>query len=150
MKNNLENIKALRARSGASIIAVKLALVEADGDAEKALLVLQKMGAIIAKKKERRTALAGVVDAYLHHDSKVGVLLELKSETDFVARNREFKDLAHGIAMHIAATDPENKEALLVEPFIRDESRTIADLITEATHKFGEHIEIGKFIRYEI
>lgn len=150
MKNNLEDIKALRARSGASIMAVKSALADADGDFEKALLVLQKMGAVVAKKKEGRAASAGIVDAYLHHDLRVGVLLELKSETDFVARNQEFKSLAHGIAMHIAATDPENHGALLEEPFIRDESRKIIDLITEASAKFGERIEISRFTRYEI
>ena len=131
-------------------MAVKKALADADGDFAKALLVLQEMGAVVAKKKEGRVASAGVIDTYLHHDARVGVLLELKSETDFVARNQEFKDLAHSIALHVAATDPENREALLEEPFIRDESRKIGDLITEASAKFGERIEISRFTRYEI
>ncbi len=101
-----DNIKELRDKTDVSIMICKKALEEAGGDMEKALLVLRKEGARMADKKSSRSLNAGVVEAYIHSTKQVGVLVELKCETDFVAKNEEFQEYAHNIAMHIAAAEP--------------------------------------------
>lgn len=147
---NAQLIKILRDETGASIMMIKKALIEAAGDREKALAVLKSLGEVAAAKKESRETHAGRVEAYIHGGGRVGVLLELRSETDFVSRNEEFIHLAHNIAMHIAAMNPENVETLRAQPYIRDEKQTIADLIQHATASFNEHIEIRRFARFEL
>jgi len=104
--SELEAIKELRARTGAGMMDCKKALLEADGDIQKAIDVLRKKGVAKAESKAGRAAKEGIIEAYIHPGSKLGVLLELNCETDFVALNEEFQQLAHDIAMHIAATDP--------------------------------------------
>lgn len=104
--SELEAIKELRARIGAGMMDCKKALLEADGDVQKAIDVLRKKGVAKAESKAGRAAKEGIIEAYIHPGSKLGVLLELNCETDFVALNEEFQQLAHDIAMHIAATDP--------------------------------------------
>ncbi len=104
--SELEAIKELRARTGAGMMDCKKALLEADGDVQKAIDVLRKKGVAKAESKAGRAAKEGIIEAYIHPGSKLGVLLELNCETDFVALNEEFQQLAHDIAMHIAATDP--------------------------------------------
>lgn len=126
------------------------ALEEADGDKEKAVAILKSKGAEIASKKGDRTLGAGTVAAYIHSGETVGVLLELLCETDFVGKNPEFKATAKEIAMHVAAMKPENVAELLEQPFIKDTSKTIADIINGTVQKFGERTEIGQFIRYSI
>jgi elongation factor Ts len=107
MSIDLSTITKVREMTGAGIVDVKKALVEGDGDMEKAVEILRKKGAVkAAKKAAERTATEGVVEAYTHAGGKVGVLVELLCETDFVARNEEFKALAHDLALHIAAADP--------------------------------------------
>ena len=128
----------------------KTALEEAGGDKEKAIALLKAKGAEIASKKGGRTLGAGTVVSYIHSGDTVGVLLELYSETDFVAKNPEFKTVAKEIAMHIAAMKPETIEELLAQPFIKDPSKTIADIINGTVQKFGERTEIGHFTRYSI
>lgn len=148
--SDIETIKTLREETGAGIMDVKEALTEADGDIEKARALLKERGLEIAKKKAGRDIREGVVHAYIHNNDKVGVLLTLYCETDFVARNNEFKELANDIAMHIAAMDPSSSEELLEQPFVKDVSMTVGELITEATAKIGERIELGSFVRYAI
>ncbi|GAH59901.1 unnamed protein product [marine sediment metagenome] len=143
-------VKQLRDKTNASMMDCKKALTEAKGDGEKALKILQKKGQLIAMKKSGREAEQGIIEAYIHSNKKIGVLLELKCETDFVARNEEFKGLAHDLAMHVAAMDPENEKSLLKEPFIKNEEITVKDLIDEKIAKLGENIKIGEFIRYEL
>ncbi len=128
----------------------KRALEETEGDEKKALKVLDKKGAEKAIKKSTREAKQGLVEAYIHNDGKKGVILELNCETDFVARNEQFKELAHDLAMHIAAMAPKDSKELLSQPFIKDEQKTIGDLIKETIAKLGENIKIGKFLRLEI
>lgn len=145
-----EEIKALRDETGLSIMQCKKALEEAGGDKAKALAILKEQGASIAAKKGDRTLGAGIVSSYIHASGTVGVLLELLCETDFVAKNPEFKSLAYDIAMHVAAMNPENSEELLGQPFIKDTSRTIGDMVNGAVQKFGERTEIGQYTRFSI
>ncbi len=143
-------VKQLREKTGASMMECKKALEETKGDEKKALNILCKKEKDIALKKSKREAKQGVVDSYIHSNKKIGVLLELNCETDFVARNEEFKKLAHDLAMHIAGMDSENEKSLLKELFVKNLDITIADLIQEKITRLGENIKIGKFVRYEL
>ncbi|PIR69511.1 MAG: translation elongation factor Ts [Candidatus Niyogibacteria bacterium CG10_big_fil_rev_8_21_14_0_10_46_36] len=150
MSNDLETVKQLREETGVSIMACKRALSQSGGDMEKAKEILRKESDAVAIKKTDRETKAGVIDAYIHSNKKVGVLLEVRSETDFVARSPEFEALAHDIAMHIAASTPESVDDLLSQPFIKDMSMTIGDKIKEAIQKFGENIEVAQFERFSL
>jgi elongation factor Ts len=145
-----EEIKALREATGLSIMQCREALEAAGGDRNKALELLQKKAGEIAAKKGDRTLGAGVVVSYIHTGETVGVLLELLSETDFVAKNPEFKAAAKDIAMHVAAMNPENTAELLEQAFIKDPSKKISDLVNNTIQKFGERTEIGHFARFSI
>lgn len=146
----LDKIKQLRDETGASIGDIRAALAESGGEVLRTKEVLrQKLGAI-AERKASRVVRAGVVDAYIHSNNRIGVLLELHCETDFVARNPEFRMLAHDLAMHIAAMAPADFKTLNTQEYVRDPSRTIGDIVREAIGKFGENIKIGNFVRFEI
>jgi elongation factor Ts len=145
-----EQIKQLRQKTGFSIMECKRALEEAEGDEDKALKILEKKGGEKAIKKSQRETKEGLIEAYIHNTGKIGVILELNCETDFVARNSQFKELAHDLAMHIAAMDPQDLEELLSQPFIKDEQKTIEELVNEAIAKLGENIKIRKFVRLEV
>jgi len=145
-----ELVKQLREKTGASIMDCKKALEDAKGDGEKATKILKEKDKLTAMKKSERTANQGIIEAYVHANAKIGVLLELKCETDFVARNSEFKELAHDIAMHIAGMDSKNTEALLDEPFVKDSEMTIKALIESKIGKIGENIKVGRFVRFEL
>ena len=145
-----DKVKQLRDKTGSSMMECKKALTEAKGDEEKALKILQEKGRLTAMKKAERNAEEGVVEAYIHGNKKVGVLLKLKCETDFVAKNQEFKELAHELAMHIAGMESKDEESLMQEPFVKNPSVTIKQLIEEKIAKLGENIKIGEFIRYEL
>jgi len=143
-------VKQLREKTGASMMDCKTALEQARGDEKKALNFLREKGQITAMKKSERKVGQGIIEAYIHSNKKIGVLLELKCETDFVARNEEFKELAHDLAMHIAGMDSKNEKTLLKEPFVRNPEVLVKDLIDQKIAKLGENIKIGKFIRYEL
>lgn len=143
-------LKELRERTDASLGACKEALEKAGGDLAKALAFLREEGGRIAQKRSTRETGSGVVEAYIHVTRKVGALLEMRSETDFVSRHADFQSLAHDIAMHIAASNPADVSALLAQPFIKDESKTVGDLMTEAIARFGENIQIPRFSRFEL
>ena len=143
-------VKEIRDKTGASIMMIRKALTEAAGDSAHAMEILKTLGHDAAAKKESRETRAGRVEAYVHTGNKIGVLLELRSETDFVSRGDEFARLAHTIAMHIAAMSTLTVEALMDEPSIQDPSKTIGDLIKNASATFGEHIELKRFVRYEL
>jgi len=145
-----EQIKQLREETGLSIAQCRFALEEAGGDKAKAIEILQKNASGIALKKGDRNLGAGCVAAYIHAGDTVGVLVELMCETDFVSKNPEFKTVAREIAMHIAAMNPTNNEELLAQPFIKDGSKTIADLVNSTVQKFGERTEIGRFTRFAV
>jgi elongation factor Ts len=145
-----EQIKKLRDKTGVSVMACKNALEEAGGDIEKAITLLNSRGAKIAEEKSERPTKAGIIEAYIHPTKQIGVLLELRSETDFVANNNDFQILAHDIAMHIAASNPSDVSELLSQPYIKNCEITVADFLKEAIQKFGENIEIARFSRYNI
>lgn len=143
-------IKQLREETQASIADCRKALDESAGDYKKAQDWLKKRGAEIAEKKADRETSQGVVEAYVHGNGKVGVIVALLCETDFVGRTDEFKKLAHEIAMQISAMNPKNVEELLKQEYIRDPKLTIEDLIKEAIGKVGENIKVREFSRIEL
>lgn len=153
------DIKKLRELTGSGILDCRTALEEADGDSTKAQAILRAKGLASAAKKATRTAAEGVVESYIHNGNRVGVLLELNCETDFVARTDEFRSLAHDIAMHVAAMDPETVSAkdgedsetsLLDQPFVKDPSKTIQDLVNDSIAKLGENVQIRRFTRFAL
>jgi elongation factor Ts len=172
MAISVEAIKELRDMTLASVANCKKALEESSGDIKKAVAILRKKGLEVAAKRQDKGAKEGRVEAYIHHGNKIGVLLEVACETDFVARNEEFSAFSKDVAMQIAAADPEyikkedvpaevlehekNKEdfykkhCLLQQPFIKDPSVTISDLLGGLLAKFGENISIKRFSRYHI
>jgi elongation factor Ts len=142
-------VQKLREMTGAGVMECKRALDEADGDLEKAAELIHKEGLSRAEKKAGREVNAGIIDSYLHND-RVGVLLRLSTETDFVARSKEFRELSHNICMQIAAMDPGNVEDLLEQPYIKDEEVTIEELVKGAIAKLGENIKVEEFTRYAL
>lgn len=145
-----EKIKELREKTGVSVMLCKKALEESAGDFEKAIEVLRRESFKIAESKANRQAGAGVVDGYIHSNKKLGVLAEVRCETDFVAKNKEFLEFSHNIAMQIAACRPENIASLLAEPFIKKPEISVSDYLKETIQKFGENIEIKSFSIIEI
>lgn len=192
-------VKQLREKTGAGMMECKNALVESSGDEERAINILRERGLASAKKREGRIAAEGIVGSYIHMGGKVGVLVELNCETDFVARGEEFQQLVKDIAMHVAAAEPRyvsreqvpesvlekereiaraqakndpkmaNKPEQVIEkivdgrlnkyyeetvlndqPFVKDPSKTVAELVTEKSAKTGERIAIRRFTRYKM
>ena len=144
-----ELVKQLRNETGAGVMDCRKALEEAQGDLDKAREIIQEKGLLKATKRAGRNTGAGVLETYIHNN-RVGVLLELRCETDFVARSNEFKKLAHDLVMHIAALNPKDLETLLEQPFVKDDSQTIDQLVKGVAAKTGENTQIEKFCRYEI
>jgi len=149
-KISIDQIKKLREQTGVSIAYCQKALEKSGGDADKALDYLRKKGAEIAKKRQDKEVSQGIIEAYIHVNKKVGVLIELNCETDFVAKGEDFKNLAHDLAMHIAAMNPKNNTELLKQAFIKDEKITVKEFIEEVVVKLGENVQIRRFQRYEI
>ena len=192
-------VKQLREKTGAGMMECKNALVESGGNEEKAIDILRERGLASAKKREGRIAAEGIVGSYIHMGGKVGVLVELNCETDFVARGEEFQQLVKDIAMHVAAAEPryvsreevpadvleKEKEiaraqakndpkmagkpeqvidkivdgrinkyyeetVLNDQPFVKDPSKTVGELVTEKIAKTGERISIRRFMRYKM
>lgn len=143
------DIQKLRELTGAGVMVCKKALEEAKGDFDKAIALIKEQGFAKAALKASRETKAGLIKSYVHSD-KVGALLELNCETDFVARSEPFRELAHSLAMQIVAMNPKDVDELLAQPYIRDESQTINDLIKATVLKTGENIQVGRFIRYEL
>jgi len=139
MKVNLEDLKKLREQTSAGVADCRLALEESKGDLKKATEILRKKGIERAEKKSEREVKAGVVFSYIHHTGRVGSILSLACETDFVAKTDDFQKLGKEIAMHLAATGS------LDTPYIRDTSKSITDLIKETIGKLGENIQIVDF-----
>jgi len=145
----VETIKKLREVTGAGVMECKKALEDANGDFDKAVELIHERGLIKAEKKSERKTGAGLIESYIHNE-RVGVLLELRCETDFVARSEMFRKLAHELAMQIAAMNPENIEMLLSQPYIKDVSITVEELIKRGVASLGENIKVERFCRYEI
>ncbi len=142
----VEDIKKLREDTGARIADIKAALEESKGNSEKAKEILKQKGLDKASKKSERAVKTGIVEVY-SHNGKVGVLVEVLCETDFVAKTPDFKNLAHELSLQIASMNPENVAGLLKQEYIRDNSQTIENLIKSVIGKLGENIQVGKFSR---
>lgn len=146
---DLKQLKKLREETSASVTDCRNALVESGGDYKKALEWIKKRSLSKAEKKADRETGQGVIEPYVHGD-RIGVLVEVLCETDFVARTDDFKKLSHEIAMQIASMNPESVEDLMKQPYIRDASMTIEELIKSVIGKLGENIQIKRFHRMEI
>ena len=144
-----KDIQRLREITGAGVMECKKALADVRGNFDEALKLINERGLIKAEKKATRATGAGFLESYIHN-GRVGVLLELRCETDFVAHSDPFKELAKNLAMQIAAMNPESIEELLEQPFIKDESMTVENLIKGVVAKTGENIRIERFCRYEL
>lgn len=158
-------VKTLREETGAGIIDCRNALVEALGDVEKARGILRERGLAKAERKAGRIALQGLIETYVHPGGRLGAIIEVNCETDFVARTSEFKELAHNLVLQIAATAPQfiskeelspganldSKEVcLLHQLFIKDPQKTVQDIITATIAKVGENITVRRFARFEL
>lgn len=149
MEISTDLIKELRARTGVALGKCREVLIEANGDLDKALELLSELSGVQAAKKSDREFGSGVVVSYVHNNNQVGVLVKLSCETDFVARNEEFINLAKGIAMHIAAMDS-TTDTLLEEPYVKNPEKTVGTVINEAVQKIGERIGVTEFSRVMI
>jgi elongation factor Ts len=165
MKIPIEAVKELRNRTNAGITDCNKALLEVGGDMEKAIECLKQRGAAIAEEKKDVATTEGVIETYIHHTKRIGALVELNCETDFVAHTDEFKELAHDLAMQIAAnapqfitiedippeteTDPQ-AACLLSQLFIKEPTKTVQEVITETIAKVGENIKVRRFARFEL
>ena len=161
----VEKIKELRKLSGAGIMDCRNALAFCDGDTEKALEKLKESGLAKAAKKAERATTQGLVEPYVHGGGRIGAVVELGCESDFVARTQEFKELAHILAMQVAAMSPlyiseeelpcgddleSEAVCLLNQPYIKDPSRTVKDIIVDTIARVGENIRVNHFARFEI
>lgn len=162
---SVEEVKRLREETGAGVMDAKRALDEASGDFEQARVLLRERGMATAAKRSDRSTEQGLVEAYIHGGGRIGALVELNCETDFVARTEEFRTLARNIAMQVAAMNPQalspdefpddgegdpNEQSLLTQSYIREPGRSIGDLIQEVIAKTGENIRVSRFERFEL
>lgn len=146
---SIDKIKKLREETGVSISECQKALEKAKGDLKRAKETLKKSGRDLAREKKEREVKAGIIESYIHSGKKIGAMIELHCESDFVARSEDFQKLAHELCLQIAAISPE-EIPLPKQPWIRDETKTIKDLIDEYIAKFGENIVLKNFVRYEL
>ena len=142
-------IQKLRAETGAGVMDCKRALEESGGDFSLAKAIIEKRGLVKAETKADRATGAGLLETYVHN-GRIGVLLELRSETDFVVRSEVVKKLAHDLVMHIAAMAPESVDDLLKQPYVQDESKTIEELVKGTIAKVGENLKVARFARYQV
>lgn len=165
MQVSTEMVKELRNQCGAGVMECRGALVEAEGDIDKALEILKEKGLAKAEKKAGRATTQGLVEAYIHTGGRIGAMIEVNCETDFVARTDEFKELAHNLAMQVAALAPQciaqeelpedadvepQVACLLLQPYIKDPVKTVRDVIVETIAKVGENIRVSRFARFEL
>ena len=165
MKISVEAVKELRNKTNAGVLECNKALLKVGGDMEKAIEFLKQRGAAIAERKKDAATTEGVIEAYIHYTKRIGALVELNCETDFVAHTDEFKELAHDLAMQIAATSPQfltseemppeteidpQAACLLSQPFIKEPDKTVQEIIAETIAKVGENIKVRRFARFEL
>jgi elongation factor Ts len=146
----IELVKKIRNETGLGIMEIKMALEEASGDEKKAKEILKAKGLKKAETKTERETHQGRVATYTHSTGKIGVMVELLCETDFVAKHEDFMELTKDICLQIAAMNPENVEELLKQEFIKDSSATIEEKIKGLVVKFGENMKLTRFARFEI
>ena len=165
MEITIEMVKELREKTGAGVMATKKALEESGGDMEGAVKLLADLGLAAAAKRADRETAEGVVGSYVHTGSRIGALVEINCETDFVARTPEFTELAHDIAMQVAAMAPEYvgnddvpddagevpaERILLEQAFIKDPAKTVQDLVAEVAARVRENVRVKRFSRFAL
>lgn len=150
MKISIDDLKKLREETSAGVADCRQALEDAEGNYEKAKKLLTERGLEKAAKKEGKETSQGVVASYVHATGKVGVLVELRCETDFVARTDEFKNLAHELTLQIAAMNPKDVKELLASPYIRDAGQAMEQLVKITIAKVGENITVARFTRMQL
>ncbi len=165
MAVTVDEIKALRQITGAGVMDSKRALEEASGDIKKAEELLRQQGIASAAKKANRATNQGLVESYIHSGGRIGAIVEVNCETDFVARTEDFKELAHSLAMQVAAMSPAYvdesavpedetvdpaQDCLLQQPFIRDPGKTVQELVNETVGKLGENVRVRRFTRFSL
>jgi len=146
---SIDQLKKLRQKTGAGVMDCRKALEETKGDEKKAEDLLQKWGIEKSEKKADRQTKAGIIDSYIH-GGKVGVMLELLCETDFVAKTDDFKNLSHELCLQIASMNPKDVKTLESQEYIRDPKIIIRDLIKQTIGKLGENITVSRFTRYQL
>ena len=164
MKIPTDKVKELREQSGAGIMECRNTLLEVEGDIAKALQLLKQRSLAKVEKKRERSASQGLIEAYIHTGGRLGAMVEVNCETDFVARTDEFKELAHHLAMQVAAQNPQfispeeipegaeleaQAACLLLQPYIKNPDMSIQDIIDETIAKVGENIKISRFARFQ-
>lgn len=149
-QTDVEKVKHLRESTGLSFNEIKKALDEAEGDEVKAMELLKIRGVKMAEKKFSREVKEGVVASYIHATKKLGSMVEVLCETDFVAKNSDFQELARELAMHIAAMRPGDLAGLLEQPYVKNPDMSIKDLLNNYIAKLGENIQIGRFELFQI
>ncbi len=149
-KVDSKEVQRLREETSAGVMDCKRALEDANGDYEKAKGLLSERGLASAAKKSGREAKEGTVASYIHAGGRIGALVEVSSETDFVARGDEFQKLAQEIAMQVAAMAPVDLDELLAQAYIRDASKTVKDLVTAVAVKTGENVSVRRFQRFAL
>lgn len=149
-KYTLDDVKQLRSETGARVLDCKKALEEAGGDLEKAKQIVAEKDLARAEKKQDRATTAGYVAAYVHNTGKVAAMVEMQCETDFVAKNEEFRQMVYDLAMQVAAMNPEDKKALLKQDFIKDPSVKVETYIKSVSGKIGENMVLARFKRFEV
>lgn len=150
-KNNIsaEAVQKLREATSAGVMDCRKALMEANGDFDAAVKIIHEKGLSKVEKRAGRETGAGLVHSYVHND-RIGVLIDLRAETDFVVRSEPFQKLAHELAMQVSASAPKDNEELLGQPYIKDESKTVKDIINEVIAKVGENVTVNQFYRIEV
>jgi len=146
----LELVKKMRLELGLGIMEIKAALEEANGDEKKAKEILKAKGFEKAEKRAERETHQGRVATYTHSTGKIGVMVEMLCETDFVAKNEDFVAVTKDLCLQVAAMNPKDTEELLEQEFIKDPSVKMKDLVTALNAKFGENIKVGRICRFEI
>ncbi len=150
MTITVNNVKKLRDLTSAGVMDCRRALEETKGDMKKAEAILKKWGVENSVKKQGRDTNSGLIDSYIHLGGKVGVLVELRCETDFVAKTDDFKKLVHEISLQVASMKPKSVDALLKQEYIRDPKITIEELIKQTIGILGENITLTRFERMEL
>ena len=158
-------IRSLREQTGAGIMDCKRALEQSDGDIVKAEEVLREQGIASAARLASRATNQGLVESYIHSGGRIGAMVEVNCETDFVARTPEFRDLAHNLAMQVAAMSPRyvdsadipegqesnaEEDCLMQQPFIRDPTKSVQDLVGESVGRLGENVRVRRFARFSL
>ena len=144
-----EMVQKLREMTSAGVMDCRKALIEANGDLDAAVKLIHEKGLVKVEKRAGRETGAGLVESYVHNE-RIGVLLDIRAETDFVVRSEPFRKLAHDIVMQISAMAPKDTAELLAQPYIKDESKTIKDLVNEVIAKVGENVSVNQFYRIEV